>query len=87
MGLWMRRTSNSFSNRPDNGYWDAISPDQTCAQCEGACFRISSRGTEDPLIKHKMVQDYVDVLKSAGQTVEYVQVEGARPKKKCAFFD
>ena len=41
------------------------------------------RGTADPLIQHGAVQAYADALKAAGQTVEYVQVEGAGH----AFFD
>jgi acetyl esterase/lipase len=35
------------------------------------------RGTEDRLVTHPGVQAFADVLMSAGQTVEYVQVEGA----------
>jgi len=41
------------------------------------------RGTSDPLIQHAEVQAYADALKAAGQTAEYVQVEGAGH----AFFD
>jgi acetyl esterase/lipase len=41
------------------------------------------RGTEDRLITHPAVQAFADALKAAGQTVEYVQVEGAGH----AFFD
>jgi acetyl esterase len=41
------------------------------------------RGTEDPIVDHDMVQRYVDVLKAAGQNVNYIQVEGAGH----AFFD
>lgn len=41
------------------------------------------RGTEDRLITHPGVQAFVEALKAAGQTVEYVQVEGAGH----AFFD
>ena len=41
------------------------------------------RGTTDPLITHASVQAYTDALKAAGQTAEYVQVEGASH----AFFD
>jgi acetyl esterase len=73
-----------FLEQTDNGYWDAISPIKHVPNIsERALPHFIVRGTEDPLIKHKMVQDYVDVLKSAGQTVEYVQVEGAGH----AFFD
>jgi acetyl esterase/lipase len=41
------------------------------------------RGTEDRLITHPGVQAFADALQAAGQTVEYVQVEGAGH----AFFD
>ena len=41
------------------------------------------RGTEDRLITHPGVQAFADALKAAGQTVEYVQVQGAGH----AFFD
>jgi acetyl esterase/lipase len=41
------------------------------------------RGTQDPLITHAGVQAFADALKAAGQTVEYVQVDGAGH----AFFD
>lgn len=41
------------------------------------------RGTVDPLIRDLDVQAFADALKAAGQTVEYVQVEGASH----AFFD
>ena len=41
------------------------------------------RGQLDPVITNSEVQKYADALKAAGQTVEYVQVEGASH----AFFD
>lgn len=41
------------------------------------------RGTTDPLISDAGVQAFADALKTAGQTVEYAQVEGAGH----AFFD
>jgi dienelactone hydrolase len=41
------------------------------------------RGTNDMLIRHEPVQAYANALKAAGQTVKYVQVEGAGH----AFFD
>lgn len=41
------------------------------------------RGTEDRLIADAGVQAFADALKAAGQTVEYVQVQGANH----AFFD
>lgn len=50
---------------------------------ERAVPQFLLRGTADPLIQHSAVQAYADALKAAGQTVEYVQVEGASH----AFFD
>ena len=50
---------------------------------ERAVPHFLSRGTLDPVIKDSDVQAYADALKAAGQTVEYVQVEGANH----AFFD
>ena len=50
---------------------------------ERAVPQILLRGTADPLIQHSSVQAYADALKAAGQTVEYVEVEGASH----AFFD
>jgi acetyl esterase len=41
------------------------------------------RGTRDPLIRDEMVRGYAEALEAKGQTVEYVQVEGASH----AFFD
>lgn len=44
---------------------------------ERAVPQFLVRGTEDPLIKHPGVQSFANALEAAGQTVEYVQVEGA----------
>lgn len=41
------------------------------------------RGNADPLISQEMVRSYAEALKKAGQTVQYVEVEGAGH----AFFD
>jgi acetyl esterase len=41
------------------------------------------RGAEDPSVPHDVVRRYIDVLKAAGQTVKYMQVEGLGH----AFFD
>ncbi len=50
---------------------------------ERAVPQLLLRGTMDPLIQDSGVRAYADALKAAGQTVEYVQVEGASH----AFFD
>ncbi len=50
---------------------------------ERATPQLLLRGTLDPLIQDSAVQAYADALKAAGQTVEYVRVEGASH----AFFD
>jgi acetyl esterase/lipase len=68
----------------DKGYWEAISPIHHVPNArERAIPHFIVRGTEDPIVPHQMVQPYVDVLKAAGQTVNYIQVEGAGH----AFFD
>jgi acetyl esterase/lipase len=50
---------------------------------ERAVPQLLLRGTSDMLIKDEPVQAYTDALKTAGQTVEYMKVEGASH----AFFD
>ena len=50
---------------------------------ERAVPQLLLRGTADMLIRNESVQAYADALKAAGQTVEYVQPEGAGH----AFFD
>jgi acetyl esterase/lipase len=68
----------------DKGYWEAISPIKHVPNAsERAIPHFIVRGTEDPIVPHEMVQPYVEVLKEAGQSVNYIQVEGAGH----AFFD
>jgi acetyl esterase/lipase len=68
----------------DKGYWEAISPIKHVPNAsERAIPHFIVRGTEDPIVPHEMVQPYVEVLKAAGQSVNYIQVEGAGH----AFFD
>jgi len=56
----------------------AIAPQENIPNAKArAVPQYMVRGTEDRLITHPGVQDFVDALKAAGQTVEYVQVEGA----------
>ncbi len=68
----------------DKGYWDAISPTRHVPKASDRLLpHFIVRGTTDPIVNHAMVQRYVDVLKAAGQPVNYIQVEGAGH----AFFD
>ena len=68
---------------PD-GWVKAVAPiDNIPSVKERAVPQLLLRGTADMLIRDEPVQAYADALKAAGQTVEYVQVEGANH----AFFD
>lgn len=66
------------------GYYNAVSP---AAHVPNVGDRVIPhfivRGTQDPLISNEVVQPYIEDLKKNGQTVEYIQVEGAGH----AFFD
>lgn len=73
-----------FLEQTDQGYWDAISPVRHVPKVsERALPHFIVRGSEDALVSHEVVQRYVDVLKAAGQSVQYIQVKGAGH----AFFD
>jgi len=62
----------------------AVSPQEHIPNAnERSVPQLLLRGTEDRLIRDADVQAFADTLKAAGQTVEYVQVEGASH----AFFD
>jgi acetyl esterase/lipase len=62
----------------------AVSPQEQIPNVkERAVPQYLLRGTEDRLITHSGVKAFADALEAAGQTVEYVQVEGAGH----AFFD
>jgi acetyl esterase len=68
----------------DRGYLDAISPAKHVPDASVRLLpHFMVRGTKDPIVDHAMVQRYVDVLKAAGQPVNYIQIEGAGH----AFFD
>lgn len=68
----------------EKAYFDAVSPAMHVPNIgDRAIPHFIVRGTEDVLIGNGMVQGYVDLLKEKGQTVEYLQVEGAGH----AFFD
>ena len=73
-----------FLEQSDQAYWDAISPIKHVPKVdERAIPHFIVRGTEDPIVPNEAVQPYVEVLEAAGQTVRYIQVEGAGH----AFFD
>jgi len=65
-------------------YFNAVSPAAHVPNvADRAIPHFIVRGTQDPLISNEVVQPYVEDLKENGQTVEYIQVEGAGH----AFFD
>jgi acetyl esterase len=71
-------------NMPDESWLKAIAPmDNVPNVTVRAVPQYLSRGTKDPLITDEAVGAYAEALKSAGQKVKYVQVEGASH----AFFD
>ncbi len=73
-----------FAGDNPESWLRAISPiDHIPDINERAVPQLLLRGTSDRLIQDGPVQAYADALKAAGQTVEYVQVEGANH----AFFD
>ncbi len=83
-GVSDARDFKQFIEQTDEAYYDAISPIKHVPNVsERALPHFIVRGTMDPLIKDQMIASYVDVLKSAGQTATYIQVEGASH----AFFD
>lgn len=62
----------------------AVSPQEHIPNAkQRAVPQLLLRGTQDPLIRDPDVQAFADALKAAGQTVEYVRVEGVGH----AFFD
>lgn len=78
------RHFKTFVEQTEEEYLDAISPVKHVPQAsERSLPHFIVRGTKDPLIPNEAVQPYIDVLKKAGQRVEYVQVDGAGH----AFFD
>jgi len=73
-----------FIEQTSEEYYDAVSPVKHVPNIsERAVPHFIVRGTKDPVIPHQIVQSYIDVLKAAGQTVTYIQVEDADH----AFFD
>jgi acetyl esterase/lipase len=73
-----------FIEQTSEEYYDAVSPAQHIPNVnERAIPHFIVRGTRDSVVPNEVVQPYVDLLKEAGQRVEYIQVEGAGH----AFFD
>lgn len=74
----------AFSGNLPEAAMKAISPIESIPNVKDrAVPQYLLRGTSDMLIRNELVQPYADALKAAGQTVKYVQVEGANH----AFFD
>ena len=77
---------NTYSNDPaaDRTWTEAVSPINHIPDVKDrAVPQFLTRGTNDPLIRNENVQAYADALKAKGQTVVYLQPEGASH----AFFD
>jgi acetyl esterase len=73
-----------FIEQTSEEYYDAVSPVKHIPNAsERAIPHFIVRGTKDPIIPNEVVQPYIDLLKAAGQRVEYIQVENAGH----AFFD
>lgn len=78
------RDFKQFIEQTTDEYYDAVSPIKHIPNASGRALpHFIVRGTKDPIIPDQMVQSYVDLLKSAGHTVTYIQVEDAGH----AFFD
>ncbi|MBN2588693.1 MAG: alpha/beta hydrolase [Sedimentisphaerales bacterium] len=83
-GVFNSELLRNFAGDAPESALKAISPVDNIPNIkERAVPQFLTRGTNDPLIQHEPVQEYTDALKAAGQTVEYIQVEGASH----AFFD
>lgn len=73
-----------FIEQTSEDYYDAVSPVKHIPNAsERAIPHFIVRGTKDPIIPNEVVQPYVELLRAAGQRVEYIQVENASH----AFFD
>jgi acetyl esterase len=73
-----------FIEQTSEEYYDAVSPVKHVPDVKDRAIpHFIVRGTKDQVIPSEVVQPYVDVLKTAGQRVEYIQIEGAEH----AFFD
>jgi len=83
-GVYDAKNFANFLEQKDEAYHHAVSPAKHIPPVtERAVPHFIVRGTKDFLITHEMIQSDVDLLKAAGQRVEYIQVEDAHH----AFFD
>ncbi len=83
-GVFDGASLRRYAGNNSESWLKAVSPIDNIPNIkERAVPQYLLRGTRDPLIRNEAVQAYADALKAAGQTVEYVQVEGASH----AFFD
>ncbi len=83
-GVFDSASLRSFAGNNPESWLKAVSPINNIPNIKDRpAPQYLLRGTRDPLIRNEAVQAYTDALKSAGQRVEYVQVEGASH----AFFD
>ena len=83
-GVFDSASLRSFAGNNPESWLKAVSPIDNIPNIKDrAVPQFLLRGTRDPIIRNEAVQAYVDTLKAAGQTAEYVQVEGASH----AFFD
>jgi acetyl esterase len=83
-GVFDSGSLRSFAGDNPQAWLKAVSPIDNIPNIKDhAAPQYLLRGTRDSLIRNENVQAYTDALKAAGQTVEYVQVEGASH----AFFD
>ena len=73
-----------FIEQTSEEYYDAVSPVKHVPDIKDRAIpHFIVRGTKDSVIPNEVVQAYVDVLKTAGQRVEYIQIDDAGH----AFFD
>ena len=83
-GVFSGDSLKNFASGVSESGLKAISPIDNIPNIkERSVPQLLLRGTADMLIRDEAVQSYADALKAAGQTVEYVKVEGASH----AFFD
>lgn len=83
-GVFAGSLLKNFANFPDDAWLDAVSPEKIIPNLkERSIPQLLLRGSVDGLITDESTQSYVKALKAAGQTVDYITVEGAGH----AFFD
>lgn len=83
-GVFDAENFKGFMTQTDQAYFDAVSPIKNippASQRKIPHFMV--RGTKDPIISLKVVQDYASALQTKGHTVTHLEIEGAEH----AFFD